>query len=255
MGFFYFYHMDIKQYLDSTYLKTPEQAGLSDSENEKVARGFIQEANNKKFKLIMIRPDRVSLALKMISDAKSKVLVGTVIGFPEGNYSLEQKLEEAKKAIEDGADELDFVCNYEAFKKGQIDFVKEEILQGTKLGISNHKTVKWIIEVAALNSQQIMHLSCLVKNVVISNFSEDHIPAVFVKSSTGFYKTENDLPNGATVPTIIMMLENASPLPVKAAGGVRTFEEAQEMIRLGVRRIGTSSAKAIANGEISKSDY
>ena len=133
--------------------------------------------------------------------------------------------------------------------------MKEEILQGTKLGISNHKTVKWIIEVAALNSQQIMHLSCLVKNVVISNFSEDHIPAVFVKSSTGFYKTENDLPNGATVPTIIMMLENASPLPVKAAGGVRTFEEAQEMIRLGVRRIGTSSAKAIANGEISKSDY
>lgn len=247
--------MDIKQYLDSTYLKTPEQAGLTDAENEKVVKGFIQEAIDEKFKLIMIRPNRVSLASKMISDANSKVLVGTVIGFPEGNYSLEQKLEEAKKAIEDGADELDFVCNYEAFKKGKIDFVKDEILQGTKLGISNHKVVKWIIEVAALNSKEIMHLSCLVKNVVISNFSEDHFQSVFVKSSTGFFKTEDNLPNGATVSTIIMMLENASPLPVKAAGGVRTYEEAKEMIRLGVKRIGTSSAKAIANDEISKSDY
>ena len=52
-----------------------------------------------------------------------------------------------------------------------------------------------------------------------------------------------------------MMLENAAPLPVKAAGGVRTYEEALEMIRLGVKRIGTSSAKAIANGQIASSDY
>ncbi len=255
MGFFYFYHMDIKQYLDSTYLKTPEQAGISDAQNEIVVKGFVQEAIDEGFKLIMIRPDMVSLAKKMIATAKSKVLVGTVIGFPEGSYSLEHKLEEAKKAIEDGADELDFVCNYEAFKKGEIDVVKEEILKGTQLGLANHKIVKWIIEVAALNSQQIMHISCLIKNVVISNFPEDNYTSVFVKSSTGFYKTENNLPNGATVSTIIMMLENASPLPVKAAGGVRTFEEAKEMIRLGVKRIGTSSAKAIASGEASSSDY
>ena len=51
------------------------------------------------------------------------------------------------------------------------------------------------------------------------------------------------------------MLENAMPLPVKAAGGVRTYEEAVELIRLGVKRIGTSAAKTIANGQISKSDY
>lgn len=255
MGFFYFYHMDIKQYLDSTYLKTPEQAGLSEAENEAIVKGFVQEAIDEGFKLIMIRPNNVKLAKKMIAAAGSKVLVGTVIGFPEGNYSLAHKLEEAQKAIDDGADELDFVCDYEDFKKGEIDLVKEELLKGTQLGLSNHKTVKWIIEIAALNSQQIMHLSCLVKNVVISNFSEDHYPSVFVKSSTGFYKTENNLPNGATVPGIIMMLENASPLPVKAAGGVRTYEEAKEMIRLGVKRIGTSSAKAIANGEAADGDY
>lgn len=255
MGFFYFYHMDIKQYLDSTYLKTPQQAGISEAENETIVRGFVQEAINEGFKLIMIRPNMVCMAKQMISEAGSKVLVGTVIGFPEGNYSLEHKLEEAQEAINNGADELDFVCDYEAFKKGELDLVKKEILKGTQLGLSNHKVVKWIIEVAALNSQQIMHLSCLVKNVVISNFSEENYALVFVKSSTGFYKTEDGLPNGATVPTIIMMLENASPLPVKAAGGVRTYEEAKEMIRLGVKRIGTSSAKAIANGEAANNDY
>jgi len=247
--------MDIKQYLDSTYLKTSEQAGISDSENETIVRGFVSEAIEEKFKLIMIRPNMVSIAREMISEAKSKVLVGTVIGFPEGTYSLESKLQEAKDAIENGADDLDFVCNYEAFKKGEIDVVKEEILKGTQLGLSNHKTVKWIIEAAALNSQQIVQLSCLIKNVIITNFSETDFSSVFVKSSTGFFKTENNLPNGATVENIIMMLENASPLPVKAAGGVRTLKEAEEMIRLGVKRIGTSSAKAIVSGEKSDSNY
>ena len=247
--------MKVQQYLDSTYLKTPEQAGLSVAENTKIVEGFIKEAIEEGFKLIMIRPDMVKLAKKMISEANSKVTIGTVIGFPEGTNTLEQKLIEAQQAIEDGADDLDFVCNYEAFKKGNIDLVKNEILEGTKLGLSHHKIVKWIMEVAALSGDQIIQLSALIKNVVMSNFKEECYSSVFVKSSTGFYKTDAGLPNGATVPTIIMMLENAAPLPVKAAGGVRTYEEALEMIRLGVKRIGTSSAKAIANGQIASSDY
>lgn len=247
--------MNIKHYLDSTYLKTPEQAGLSIAENTNVVKGFIQEAIDEGFKLIMIRPDKVSLAKKMITDANAKLTIGTVIGFHEGTYSLESKLAEAQKAIEDGTDDLDFVCNYEAFKNGEIDLVKNEILEGTKLGLNHHKIVKWIIEVAALNDTQIIQLSTLIKNVVIANFKEDCYHNVFVKSSTGFYTTEEGKPNGATVPTIILMLENSSPLPVKAAGGVRTYDEAVAMINLGVKRIGTSSAKAIANGQISKSDY
>lgn len=247
--------MNIKQYLDSTYLKTPDQAGLSVAENTKVVQGFIQEAIDENFKLIMIRPNMVKLARTMIDAANSKVTIGTVIGFHEGTYSLEEKLTEAQQAIEDGADDLDFVCNYEAFKRGEVELVKHEILEGTKLGLTHHKIVKWIIEVAALTDDQIIQLSALIKNVVMSNFKEDNYASVFVKSSTGFYKTENGLPNGATVPTIIMMLENSSPLPVKAAGGVRTYEEAVEMIRLGVKRIGTSSAKAIANGEVTTSEY
>lgn len=247
--------MDIKQFLDSTYLKTPEQAGLSFEENKKIVQGFISEAIEERFKLIMIRPDMVSLAKKMISEAKSKVLIGTVIGFHEGNKSLEEKLSEATKAIEDGADDLDFVCNYELFKSGHANLVKEEVLKCTHLGLSHHKTVKWIIEVAALSDQQIIQLSALIKNVVLSNFKEDYYASVFVKSSTGFYKTQHNKPNGATVPSIIMMLENSAPLSVKAAGGVRTYQEAVEMINLGVKRIGTSSAKAIAKGFIADGNY
>ena len=247
--------MNIKQYLDSTYLKTADQAGLNEVENVLVAKGFIEEAINEHFKLIMIRPGIVSLAKKMIIESNSNLQIGTVIDFPEGKSSVNEKINEAIQAINDGADDLDFVCNYEAFKNGDIDLVKEEILKCTQLGLSNKKVVKWIIEVAALNDKQIIQLSSLIKNVIISNFEQEQFPKVFVKSSTGFYKTENNLPNGATIPAIMMMLENASPLPVKAAGGVRTYEEAVAMIQLGVKRIGTSGAKMIANGQNSNNEY
>ncbi len=247
--------MDIKQFLDSTYLKTAEQAGLTYEENIKVVQRFIAEAIEEHFKLIMIRPDMVSLAKKMITEANSKVLVGTVIGFHEGTASVEEKLAEASKAIEDGADDLDFVCNYELFKAGYSNEVKEEVLKCTRLGLLHHKTVKWIIEVAALSDQQIIQLSALIKNVVMANFKEDCYASVFVKSSTGFYRTQENKPNGATVSSVVMMLENSSPLPVKAAGGVRTYEEAIEMIALGVKRIGTSSAKAIASRSVADGNY
>ncbi|WP_284653675.1 deoxyribose-phosphate aldolase [Flavobacterium terrisoli] len=247
--------MNVKLYLDSTYLKTAAQAGLSEQENDTIVQGFIQEAIDEGFKLIMIRPDKVKVAKEMIAQSQSKLLIGTVISFPEGTNSIEEKLAEAQKAIEDGVDELDYVCNYEAFKKGEVDLVKTEVLKGTKLAFDNHKVAKWIIEVAALTDAQIIQLSALIKNVVIANFKEDCYPNVFVKSSTGFFKTENNLPNGATFPAVIMMLENASPLPVKAAGGVRTYEEAEEMIRLGVKRIGTSAAKTIAHGETASGNY
>ena len=247
--------MNIKQYLDSTYLKTAEQANISENENTEIVKNCIQEAIDNNFKLIMIRPDKVTLAKKMIDEAHSKVTIGTVIDFPLGNGTLEKKLAEAKEAIENGVDDLDFVVDYEAFKKGEIEVIKEQVLEGTKLGLSHHKIVKWIIEVAALDNHQIVQLSALIKNVVIANFDENDYEKVFVKSSTGFYKTPEGVPNGATVSTIKLMLENSCPLPVKAAGGVRTYEEAVEMIQLGVKRIGTSAAKAIANGEISTSDY
>lgn len=247
--------MDIKQYLDSTYLKTAEQAHLSESENTEVVRACVQEAIDEHFKLIMIRPDHIAMARTMIDAANSKVLIGTVIDFPEGKSSLAFKLEEAEKAVALGVDELDYVVNYEAFKKGELDLVKEEVLSCTRFGLLHHKVVKFIIEVAALSDDQIIQITTLIKNTIVAHFKEDEYHQIFVKSSTGFYKTKDGMPNGATIPTITLMLENAHPLPVKAAGGVRTLQEALDMIRLGVKRIGTSAAKTISDGEVSQDNY
>ena len=247
--------MDIRSFIDSTYLKTASQAGLDENQNILVVKTFIQEAIDEKFKLIMIRPEVISLAKNRITESASNVQIGTVIDFPEGNSDIETKLFEASQAIADGADELDFVCNYEAFKNGKVDLLKTEILLGTQLALENNKIIKWIIEVAALNDKQIIQLSTLIKNVVISNFKESDYANVFVKSSTGFYKTKDNEPNGATIPSVIMMIENASPLLIKAAGGVRNYQDAITMIQLGVKRIGTSAAKAIVNGENNHNEY
>ena len=247
--------MNIKQYLDSTYLKTAQQAKLTEKANNILVENCIQEAIDEQFKLVMIRPNKVAMAKKMISDSASKVLIGTVIGFHEGTNSIEEKLKEAQKAIVDGADELDFVVNFEAFKQGELDLVKVEVLKGTMLALQHHKTVKWIIETAALNGAQIIQLTSLIKNVIVANFKENAFESVFIKSSTGFYQTAEGLPNGATFPAIIAMLENACPLSVKASGGIKTKEEALEMIKLGVKRIGTSSAKAISEGMESDGEY
>lgn len=101
--------MDIKQYLDSTYLKTAKQAKISEKENTVLVQNFVQETIDEMFKLVMIRPDKVALAKKLIVAQNSKVLIGTVIGFPEGTHTIEEKLIEAKQAIKDGANELDLL--------------------------------------------------------------------------------------------------------------------------------------------------
>lgn len=247
--------LKIKQYLDSTYLKTAEQAKLSANENLKVVLAAIHEAIQEGFKLIMIRPEHVALAKRSVVEAQSKLLIGTVIDFPKGQNSIENKLIEAEKAVKDGVDELDYVVDYEAFKLGKLDYVKDQVLKGTSFGLNHNKVVKWIIEIAALNDNQIIQLTTLIKNVVISNFKEEQYEKVFVKSSTGFYVTQDGSPNGATFSAIVLMLENAFPLSVKASGGVKNTDDAIKMIQLGVKRIGTSSAKDIVNGTISNSDY
>ena len=155
--------MNLKLYLDATYLKTAEQAEISDSQNKKIVISFIKEAIVEGFKLVMLRPNYVSLATEMIVNAKSKLLVGTVISFPEGTNSTNEKLEETRQAINNKADEIDIVCNYEAFKNGELNLVKKEIIECTRLVLSNNKTIKWIIEVAALNNNQIIQFFCINK--------------------------------------------------------------------------------------------
>ena len=239
--------MNISQYLESTYLKTSAQTNSTDIETKQNLKALIQEAIDSNFKLVMVRPEFVVLAKKMIAKAKSCVLVGTVIGFPEGTNTIAQKQEEANIAIDNNVDDLDFVINYTAFLHGDIDLVKKEVLTCTKLVLEHNKTIKWIIEIAALTNAQIITITKLIKDIVITNFGERNAASVFVKSSTGFYKTNDNKPNGATLEAMQIILENAAPLPVKAAGGVKTYDDAIKMINLGVLRIGTSTAKAILN--------
>ncbi|WP_158840133.1 deoxyribose-phosphate aldolase [Polaribacter sp. L3A8] len=241
--------MKMNQYLDATYLKTASQANLTEEANQQKVVDLLEEAILFDYKLIMIRAKYIPLAKEVLKKGASKTLVGTVIGFHEGTYSSEEKINEAQKAIDLGADELDFVVNYEAFKRGEIDLVTNEITKGIALALENKKVVKWIIEVAALTNKEIIVISSLIKNIVFTVFGEENAENVFVKSSTGFFKTENNLPNGATFDTMKLIVENAKPLKVKAAGGVRDYKTAVKMIGLGVDRIGTSSSKEIVNKE------
>ncbi|SFM84151.1 deoxyribose-phosphate aldolase [Algoriella xinjiangensis] len=247
--------MSINQYLDSTYLKTPAQAGISNSDTLDMVHKLTQEAIDNEIYAVMIRPDYVRSVRALLEERKSNVVLGTVIGFHEGTNDLNEKLREAQRAIADGAEELDFVINYEAFKKGEIEKVKEEVETVTSIVLREAKVVKWIIETAALTDNQIVELTQLIRDIVINKLGEEYAPRVFVKSSTGFYRTPNDEPNGANEHVIKLMLANAGPLPVKASGGVRTAEEAEKMIALGVKRIGTSSALAIVKGEKATGDY
>ncbi len=247
--------MNIAQYLDSTYLKTSAQAAITEDETVQKVKDLAQEATDYHLFAVMIRPDYVSVIRRFLQERNSEVILGTVIGFHEGTSSPEQKLAEASQAIRDGADELDFVINYTEYIKGNTGYVKDEFLQCTQLCIENHKTAKWIIEIAALTNEQIADLTKKISCWAEENFSENDFDRIFVKSSTGFYETKEGKPNGATFEGIRIMLDNAGKLPVKAAGGVRTPGDAEKMVHLGVRRIGTSSALALIKNESSSELY
>lgn len=247
--------MNIAQYLDSTYLKTPQQSGLSEEETLQKVKDLAQEAIDHHIFAVMIRPDYASEIKGFLKEKNSDVVVGTVIGFHEGTYYVEEKLNEASKAINDGADELDFVINYEAYLKGDLKLVKDEFLRCTQLCIQHNKVAKWIIEIAALADSQIADITKHISTWAEEDFESKDLKNIFVKSSTGFFITENGKPNGATFEGIQIMLDNAGKLPVKAAGGVRTPEDAEKMIILGVKRIGTSSALALLKNESSSEAY
>ena len=247
--------MKVNQYLDSTYLKTATQAGISEETTAENVRALISEAIENDYKLAMIRPKFVAMGREMVKTANSETLIGTVIGFHEGTYETSEKLIEAQQAIDNDVDELDYVVNYQAFKEEKINLVKAEVFKGTKLALDNNKVAKWIIEIAALTNEEIVGLTQLIRDVVLENFGEENAEKVFVKSSTGFFKTEGGKPNGATFEAMELIVENAKPLPAKAAGGVRNYDDAVKMVELGVTRIGTSSAKVIAEGGNANEGY
>ena len=239
--------MKINQYLDATYLKTAAQAGVSERENLQKIVTLVEEAICYEYKLVMIRLNYITKVKSIIAAAKAAVLIGTVIDFPNGDASIEYKLQEAQKAINLGADELDFVINYKAFKEGNTKLVINEVTRCVALCLNHQKVAKFIIEAAALSNEEIIVISQLMKELVLANFGEENAKYIYVKSSTGFFKTDGNTPNGATLENMMLISKNAKPLKIKAAGGVRDYETALKMISLGVDRIGTSASKEIIN--------
>ena len=246
---------NVGSYIDSTYLKTSEQAGISDDETARLVAKTIQDAMDNNMKLVMIRPEFVGFADQMIKEYDSDLLVGTVIGFPYGDNSHGEKMDEALKAIKDGVDELDFVINYKAFKSGDLDTIKKEVCEGTVIGIEEGLVVKWIIESAALTSDQVGELTSLIRDIVIECVGEQKAGNVFVKTSTGFYVPEDGGPGGATVDDVSIMSINAGPLKVKASGGIYSREDLEKMVDAGASRVGTSAGLEIIRGEKANTDY
>ncbi len=104
LRFCYFCNMRIRQYLDATYLKTATQADITEKENLQKIVVLTEEAISYYYKLVMIREKYIPVVKKMLVAAKSAVLIGTVIDFPEGKSTIEEKLKEAQRAIDAGAD-------------------------------------------------------------------------------------------------------------------------------------------------------
>ena len=177
---------------------------------------------------VCVRPVDVVRARRILDG--TDVAVGTTIGFPHGNHTTEVKVAEAKRALADGATELDMVIQIGALKSGRDVDVQADIAAVVEVGHAAGAIVKVIFENAYLNDDEKIracHLS-------------EAAGADFVKTSTGF------APSGASHDDLRLMRANTSPqIGVKAAGGVRTLDAMLEVMALGTTRIGATATKTI----------
>jgi deoxyribose-phosphate aldolase len=231
----------IEEYLDSTYLKLPEEAGISIEETEVIINKIIEEGIASNFACVMIRPNFISKAVEKIQNSKSKLKVGTVIDFPFGNSSTEKKIEEAEKAISNGAYDIDFVCDYNSFKTGSFVKFDADIIEGTKICVENKKITKWIIETGALSKDEIRNISKRITKLIQFHFPT-FVKNVYIKTSTGYYGGY-----GATLKDVKVIKSVSGDLKIKASGGISNLKDALAMIQAGADRIGTSKAVDIFN--------
>lgn len=186
-----------------------------------------REAAEFKFATVCVPPEHVSHCKSLLKG--SGVGVCTVVGFPLGYSKTEAKALETRIAIDDGADEIDMVINIGHLRAGMTGEVKRDI-EAVVEAAQGH-VVKVIIETCYLTDnekKEACNLCC-------------QAGAHFVKTSTGFG------PKGATPQDVALMCEAAKGLRIKAAGGIRTLEDALTMIEAGADRIGASKSIEIVN--------
>jgi deoxyribose-phosphate aldolase len=190
-----------------------------------------QEAEQYHFATVCVNPSWVKRAADNLRGSDVKVC--SVIGFPFGATTGEIKAMEARRAIRDGAREVDMVINIGALKSGDQQTVLTEMEKVVDSAHEAGAIVKVIIETSLLTDEEKVIASALAKKA----------KADFVKTSTGFSD------GGATVYDVALMRETVGPdMGVKASGGVRTVEDVEDMIAAGATRIGASAGVQIVSG-------
>lgn len=175
---------------------------------------------------VCIPPCYVDLAARY---SGGRIPICTVIGFPNGNMTTAAKCFETRDAVENGASEIDMVINIGMLRAGRVDYVRDEI--AAVRAECRGRVLKVIIETCLLTDEE-KKLMCSV----VAQGGADYI-----KTSTGFSK------GGATKEDIRLFAENVpAGLKIKAAGGISTLADAEEFIKLGASRLGTSRIVKLA---------
>ena len=175
-----------------------------------------------------VRPTDVRVVRRFMENANAPVKVISVVGFPLGFNRPDVKAFEAQMALDDGAEELDMVMHVAALKSGDETAVAEDIEAVTSM--AEHVPVKVILETCYLSDDE---------KILACRLAHD-AGAAFVKTSTGLAKT------GATLADVRLMRQTVGDkMGVKAAGGIRSPQQAIELIRAGATRIGCSATAEI----------
>jgi deoxyribose-phosphate aldolase len=215
---------DLARYIDHTLLKPDATAADIDR--------LCSEAREFGFAAVCINPTWVRRAADNLRG--SEVAVASVVGFPFGAQTPDIKAMETRRAVRDGAREIDMVINIGALKSGMRDLVRDDIALVSDACHESGARNKVIIEAALLTDEEKVIACHLAKEA----------KADYVKTSTGYAS------GGATVFDVALMREAVGPrLGVKAAGGIRTAEDVQDMIAAGATRIGASAGVKIVTGE------
>lgn len=209
------------------------------------ARQAIQSIIDYGCRTACIRPCDIDMAVEMCQDTETDVCV--VLGFPHGCGLSRVKSLEAQAYLDDGVDEIDMVVNYGFIRSERWDLVEQDIRGVSEVTRNRSSLLKVILETSELSMEQIKRATkCAVE-----------ARADYVKTSTGFGS------GGATVEAVQAMLGAADGrVKVKASGGIRDYQQAQNYIDMGVTRLGVGYLAvpaicdgASANGAVSDNDY
>ncbi|MEJ8758007.1 deoxyribose-phosphate aldolase [Pontibacter sp. H259] len=215
---------DLASYIDHTILKP-------DATESQVLQ-ICDEARKYNFAAVCIPPCYVHAAAERLKG--TNVQVATVVGFPLGYNHPKVKFLETHQAIADGATEIDVVINISDLKSGKYSDVENELSELAKFCHLKEAELKVIIETALLTDNEIVKACELCANAGVD----------YVKTSTGFAAA------GATVPHVELMRRVLpSHIKIKAAGGIRTYEDAQALIKAGADRLGCSASIQIVSHE------